>query len=82
LQYVFNKRAKYYKQEVQNFEHAPDIINNVYFLSPEKQSEYKMSDYQEFYRNLLIYSITAYCERQRPQMRRVAAAMRKLSGHP
>jgi hypothetical protein len=27
-------------------------------LSPEKQSEYKMSDYQEFYRNLLIYSIT------------------------
>ena len=24
----------------------------------------------------------AYCERQRPQMRRVAAAMRKLSGHP
>jgi Uma2 family endonuclease len=58
LQYVFNKRAKYYKQEVQNFEHAPDIINNVYFLSPEKQSEYKMSDYQEFYRNLLIYSIT------------------------
>ena len=26
--------------------------------------------------------IVAYCERQRPQMRRVAAAMRKLSGHP
>ena len=31
---------------------------------------------------LFFADTIAYCERQRPQMRRVAAAMRKLSGHP
>lgn len=39
-------------------------------------------EYQHFIMERLEQDNGAYCERQRPQMRRVAAAMRKLSGHP